>query len=381
MATSKLNLTRNELATFLKDQRQIRAFENLFGAVDEITLNSLDELRILIGYANNPVQENSFAADYLDFRRGAPHASRIGRLAWNDQDKTLDIGMDYDVVQQVGLEYYARVENTTGSTIPNGTAVGFVGVGANNQLSVAPYLADGSTPSLYILGIMTHDLPDSGEVGYCCTWGHVRDVDTSGFSVGDILYADPSTPGALTNVKPTAPNNVIPLAAVLSSDVNGELFVRPTIEQMQYYAVVEKTTNQSPASTNTEYLLTFDAVQIGNGITIGTPTSRIVVPESGLYQINANVQITSGSSNKKDVWVWLKQNGVAIPESARIVTSDVNNGYVLLSFTETVSLAANNYIEIAFAANDTDVTVENVAATGFAPAAPAVLLSITQVQQ
>lgn len=381
MATSKLNLTRNELATFLKDQRQIRAFENLFGAVDEITLNSLDELRVLIGYANNPVQENTLITDYIDLRSGVPNASRIRRLAWNDQDKTLDIGMDYDVVQQVGLEYYARVENTTGSTIPNGTAVGFVGVGANNQLSVAPYLADGSSPSLYILGIMTHDLPDSSELGYCCTWGHVRDVDTSAFSVGDILYADPATPGALTNVKPTAPNNVIPLAAVLSSDVNGEIFVRPTIEQMQYYAVVEKTTNQSPAATNTEYLLSFDAVQIGNGITIGTPTSRIVVPESGLYQVNASVQITSGSGSKKDVWVWVKRNGSTIPGSARIATSDVNNGYLTLSLSETVSLAAGGYIELAFAANNTNVTVENVAATGFAPAAPAVLLSITQVQQ
>ena len=82
--------------------------------------------------------------------------------------------MDYNVVQQVGLETYARVQNTTGVTIPNGSVVGFAGVGAGNQLLVTPYLADGSQPTLYILGVMTHDLPDTGQVGYCTTWGHVR---------------------------------------------------------------------------------------------------------------------------------------------------------------------------------------------------------------
>jgi hypothetical protein len=305
----------------------------------------------------------------------------MGTLAWNPTDQTVNLEMDYGVTQQIGQEVYARVGNTTGVTIPNGTVVGFAGATAN-ALLVAPYLADGSSPSLYILGVMTHDLPDSGEKGYCTTWGFVRDLDTSAFTVGDLLYASPSVAGALTNIKPTAPNNVIPIAACVISDAtSGVIFVRPTITQMQYYGVFSKTTDQTPAAINTEYLLTFDSAQISNGVVIGGTTSQIIVPQSGLYKFDATVQITSGSSSAKNVWVWFKKNGTAIANSARLVTSNVNNGYVPIALSETVSLAANEYVEMAFAADSTNVTIDNVAATAFAPAAPAIVLAVSQIQQ
>lgn len=329
-----------------------------------------------------PTQHNNFVdTNYVDFEQDAPFTRQIARMGWNATDQTLDLGMAYDVIQQIGQETYARVGNTTGVTIPNGTVVGFAGA-TSNALLVSPYLADGSTPSLYILGVMTHDLPDSGEKGYCTTWGFVRDLDTSAFSVGDILYASPTVAGEFTNVKPTAPDNVIPLAACITSNATtGVIFVRPTIEQMKYYGVFTKTTNQSPAVINTEYLLTFDNTQISNGVVIGGTTSQIVVPQSGLYQFDATVQLTSGSSSAKNVWVWFKKNGTAITNSARLVTSDINNGYIPIALNETVSLAANEYVEMAFAADSTNVTVDTVAATAFAPGAPAVVLSVTQVQQ
>lgn len=319
--------------------------------------------------------------NYLDFDTTPSYTDQTGRIGWNDVDQTLNIGMDYGVVQQVGEETYARVGNTTGVDIPNGTVVGFAGA-TSDALLVAPYLADGSSPTLYILGIMTHDLPDSGEKGYCTTWGFVRGLDTSGFSAGDILYASPSVAGALTNVKPTAPDNVIPIAACVTSDATaGVIFVRPTIEQMKYYGVFSKTSDQTPAVINTAYALTFDSTQISNGVVIGGTTSQIIVPVSGLYQFTATVQLSSGSSSAKNIWVWFRKNGTDIANSARIVTNDVNNGYVPIALSETISLDANEYVEIMFAADSTSVTVDSVASTAFAPAAPAVVLEVTQVQQ
>lgn len=431
MATQKLNLTRDQLATFLKNHEQIKQFEALFQVVDEVApasdtqgiqiiaesaqaaanealaqiLSLAQDSAIGAGVADQKATQaletlgrianalemlatapviqnnNSVVTDYIDLSESPAPTNETRRLAWNTTDRTVNIGMDYGVTQQIGQETYARVGNTTGATIPNGTVVGFAGA-TSNALLVAPYLADGSQPSLYILGIMTHDLPDSGEKGYCTTWGFVRDLDTSAFSSGDLLYASPTVAGTLTNIKPTAPDNVIPLAACVTSDAAiGVIFVRPTIQQMQYYGVFTKTTDQTPAVINTEYLLTFDNTQISNGVTIGGTTSRIIVPESGLYQFDATVQLTSGSSSAKNIWVWWKKNGTAIANSARLVTSDVNNGYIPIALNETVSLAANEYVELAFAADSTNVTVDNVAATVFAPGAPAIVLSVTQVQQ
>ena len=285
-------------------------------------------------------------------------------------------------IGQASRETFTLVQNSTGSTLPKGTVVGFAGVGAANLLSVQANLADGSTPSLYILGALDETIPDSGATGLCCVWGPVSGIDTSAFNVGDILYASPTVAGAFTNVKPTAPDNVIPMAAVLiKSATDGMIFVRPTIEQQKYYGEFTKTTDQTPASTNTDYALTFDNTEMAEGISIGSPASRIVVTQSGLYQFDATIQISSQNSNPKNIWLWFRKNGADIANTARLVTININNGYVPMALAEFFSLAANDYIELMFASNDTGITVDNVAATAFAPAAPAVVLAVTQIQQ
>jgi hypothetical protein len=308
-----------------------------------------------------------------------------GTMAWNQTEQTADLNMDYGVTQQIGLEYYARVENTTGVTIPNGTVVGFAGVGANNTIAVAPYLADGATPSLYVLGVMTHDLPNAGEIGYCTVWGHVKNLDTSAFNVGDILYASPSVAGGLTNVKPTAPENVIPIAAVLAVGVtDGEIFVRPTIEQEQYYGEFTKTgASTSPASANTSYAITWDNTEIANGVSI-VSGSQLTVVESGLYQFDVTLQLSSGNSNDKNVRFWFKKNGTNIANTTRIVTVNINNGFTPIALSDFFSLDAGDYVELWWQSDNTSVALVTDAAGGTAPndypAAPAGIVAVNQIQ-
>jgi hypothetical protein len=310
-----------------------------------------------------------------------------GDISWDPVNETAVLGLAYGVLQQIGEEWYARVQNDTGVEVPNGTVVCFAGVGEDKTLSIAPYVADGSIPSLYVLGVMTHDLPDTGNKGYATVWGHVRDLDTTGADVGetwaegDVLYASPTYAGKFTNTKPTAPNNCTPVAAVLSVDETaGEIFVRPTIEQQKYYGTFAKTTSQSPAAVDTPYTLTFDSISISNGVAIGAPTSRLVVPQSGLYKIDVSLQLSSSSSSAKTVWAWLRKNGADVANTARLVTVDTNGGYIPLAINEPLPLAAYDYVEVAFAANDTSVSVAPVASTAFAPGAPAATVSVTQVQ-
>jgi hypothetical protein len=380
MAVKRLGLTRDQLASFLQDFEQIKQFEKLFSTVDAISTSTADGLEALA-----PVIDNSanLVTDYIDFNTGAPHSARMGRAGWNAVDQTLDLGMEYGVIQQVGLEQYARVANFTGVTIPNGTVVGFAGAVPDSALSVAPYLANGATPSLYVVGVMTHDLPDTGDKGYCTTFGFVRDLDTSAFTLGDILYASPTVAGVFTNVKPTAPNNVVPVAAVLQvGTTDGIIFVRPTIEQQLYYGEFTKLDTQSPAATNTAYALVFTNTEIANGVSIGSPTSRIVIAQAGLYNISASVQITSTNSSQKAIWVWLRKNGTTnFPNSARVASITLNNGYVVVTLNEVFSLLASDFIEVMYASDSTAVSIATVAATAFAPAAPAVILAVTQTEQ
>ena len=428
----KLNLSRDQLSTFLTDQQQIRQFELLFATVDQIAPDVVNEVSIAASTAlatandalaqiralaqdtavddavlNAKVQQaldsiphladvlellavapviennNSTVTDYIDFKNDPPHVSRIRRMAWNDTDQTIDLGMEYNVIQQIGLEYYARVKNSTGVLIPNGTVVGFAGAVPASALSIAPYLANGATNTLYILGVMTHDLPDSGQKGYCTTWGFVRDLNTSAFTLGDLLYASPTVAGAFTNVKPTAPNNVVPVAVVLQvGTTDGIVFVRPTIQQQLYYGEFTKTNSQTPAAANTAYPLLFTNTEIANGVAIGTTTSEIEISHTGLYNIACSVQITSTNSSQKSIWVWLRLNGTTdFPNSARVASITLNNGYVVVALNEVYSLAAGDFIEVMYAADDTNMSIATVAATAFAPAAPAVILAVTQTEQ
>jgi hypothetical protein len=272
----------------------------------------------------------------------------------------------------------------TGSTIANGSVVGFSGVGANNVLSVTKYLANGATPTLYILGVMTHELPDSGEVGYCTTFGHVRGINTSSFSVGDILYASPTTAGAFTNVKPTAPDNVVPVAAVLKVGTSdGEIFVRPAIEQQYYFGQFTHNTTATPAAANTAYALAWDTSVIAEGVTLtGSPTTRMTVAHSGLYNFATRIQFSSSNSSIKKGWMWLRKNGTTnIGSSSAVGSLSDNGGYLVLSINDFVSLGVNDYVEVMWAVDDTALKPTTVAATAFHPAIPTAHAAVTQVQQ
>jgi hypothetical protein len=387
---AKTPITRDQLARFLNnDPESIRAFEKLFTQVDTLTntdivtiTQALEDLGLSQGAKDALIEQvggNIHKVDGVEFNVNQNIARQLGQASWNKTFQTLDLAMDSGVTQPIGQATYARVNNNTGSSIAKGAAVGFSGV-ATNALQVTPYLANGSTSSLTILGVMGHTLASGATNGYVVTWGFVDGIDTSAFTAGQILYCSTTVAGGLTATKPSSPNNIIPIAVcVVSSATVGVIFVRPTIDNAKSYGIFNKTTDQTPAAINTEYLLTFDSAEIGSGVSIGSPTSRIVVANTGSYEIEAVVQLTSTSASAKNIWVWFKKNGTAIADSARIVTESINNGYLQSSIHKHVQLSANDYIEVAFASDSLAVTVDNVAATAFAPASPAAILSVSEI--
>jgi len=156
-----------------------------------------------------------------------------GLLAWNEDWGTVDIGLHgSNAVLHVGQQVYYYAKNQTGAQIDKGTVVRFDGaLGASGHIKMAPFLADGTYPSEYIMGVTAHDILD-GDDGYVVHFGAVRGVDTAtpGWSAGDVVYASPTITGGLTSTTPSAPNNIILVAAVVNSHAqNGELFVRPTL--------------------------------------------------------------------------------------------------------------------------------------------------------
>jgi hypothetical protein len=80
--------------------------------------------------------------------------------------------------------------------------------------------------------------------------------------------------------------------------------------------------------------------------------------------------------------MWLKKNGTTnIGSSTAIGSLKDSGGYLVLQVNDFVSLAANDYIELMWAVDDTGLSPTNVAATAFAPSAPSAHVAVTQVQQ
>jgi len=152
-----------------------------------------------------------------------------GTLYWDSADgnQTLSLVMaNGDAVQQIGEEQYYRIKAS--APITEGQVVMFTGtVGASGALTGAP--ANGLTASTasYVMGIATHNMA-TNDWGYVTSFGLVRNIDTSAFASGDILYYDPTVAGGLTTTIPSAPNAKIQVCAVVYGASNGSLFVRPS---------------------------------------------------------------------------------------------------------------------------------------------------------
>jgi hypothetical protein len=354
MATFKL--TRDQLATFLKNQEQIKAFEGLFQSADIASPDTIDALQNATESAGASANSALAQVQYL-------------------------IDHDGETVQMV-------VQNATPTMIPKGTAVGFAGVDFNNRIQISPYLANGATDSLYFIGCATQNIIGYGS-GKVTLYGRITGINTSGipsgeaWASGDVLWASPTLSGLMTKIKPTAPDNVISVAAVLFSSVtDGQIMVRPTISLQEYYGEFTKTTTQTPAVAGDEYLVTWDVTDISNGVVIGSPASRIVVPVSGLYQVSADLQITCNVGAQRDVVAYFKKNGADVANSAYYQSIDINNGYTQITLSEFFSLNANDYLEVGFGVlGGLNISLSPIAATVNFPASPSAHLSILQVQQ
>lgn len=407
-----LKLPRDILAKFLPDHRSIVAFEKMFVEIDNNQNTNIDLINAisltaekagansdlamaLIDYFQDiadrlstntaqieqeiiqdvqPKYDQNPSFDYIDFDRNNGNSLQVGRMFYNEVDDTLNIVQKNGVVQQIGEEIFIQVTNSTGSTILNGSLVGLTGSGT----TVSLYNANGSVPPMYVLGVATHDIPN-GARGRLTQFGRVRDVNTSSFTTGDILYANPSVLGGLTSIKPTSPNMVIPVGVVVQAATLGQIFVRPILEQKRNFGAFAKTNNATLAAINTATPIALNSTISANGVALSG--NQIQVSQSGLYSFSVSFQLAATSSSIKDVYLWFRKNGVDLPNTAIIHSLESGTAKSVQSRTLNISLNANDYIELYWASPDTGVSLSAVAATAFSPAAPSVILNVNQVQQ
>jgi hypothetical protein len=286
MATQKLNLTRDQLATFLKNQEQIRQFEQLFKIADQVSpssdtpgieiqagqaqasanealaqivslakdaainagtadqkavealdsLNSIANSLALLAAAPVIQNNNSVATDYIDFNTTTPApAIKVGRVHWNG-GYTLNLEMTPNVNQAIGESQYYYIKAS--AAIAKGQLVMFDGsVGSSGVLKGKP--STGLTNGQLVMGVAAEAIANNG-FGLVSSFGLVRGFNTTGtpygetWADGDILYYNPSFPGGLTKNLHAAPIPHVVVAAVVNAATagSGSIFVRVQAEPL-----------------------------------------------------------------------------------------------------------------------------------------------------
>ncbi len=107
------------------------------------------------------------------------------------------------------------VTNKTGVSIPKGSAV-YINGAQGSKATVALALADPNIITSASIGITSQSIANNA-TGYVVIIGEIFNIDTSSFANGDKVYLSPTTPGGLTTIIPTSPNNVVFIGTVTNS--------------------------------------------------------------------------------------------------------------------------------------------------------------------
>lgn len=141
------------------------------------------------------------------------------------------------------------------------------------------------------------------------------------------------------------------------------------------------TADQTAGATSTEYIMTVNNTDYSQDISV-VDSKKFTVKYGGFYNLQFSAQFKhrtgGGGGAGTAVWVWLKKNGTSVPSSATRL--NIQSGdYSVAAWNFFSQLEDNDYLELAWSVNTTDIAVEYETATSPAPAVPSLIVTMNQI--
>ena len=137
------------------------------------------------------------------------------------------------------------------------------------------------------------------------------------------------------------------------------------------------TVDQTASVINTAYALQFENTYLGEAISIAG--TQITPLYSGVYNFELSVELTSGSASSKELSFWVRRSGVDIANTARLHVVAGSGGVDDFTYSFTIDIQAGQYLELMWATDDLNITVDYKAAASPRPAVPSTLLTVVFV--
>ena len=137
------------------------------------------------------------------------------------------------------------------------------------------------------------------------------------------------------------------------------------------------TADQTLAAINTGYPITFNQTYLNNFVALQTAsTSKIEVAVGGVYNFQLSAQLKSTNASAKDVQIWIKRGTTTIGYSGHRYTVEGSDNHMNVNWIFDIDLAANEYIEMYWGADDTAVTMEAIPASAPYPAVASAVMAV-----
>ena len=141
------------------------------------------------------------------------------------------------------------------------------------------------------------------------------------------------------------------------------------------YVMLMSNQDQANAGATSENIVTFNQIVLNNGITVQDST-KIRFDYSGQYLVNFRLQVVNKSNAVKEFEVWAKNSGTNYPLSNTRFDVPARKslsiyGHTVANVAGIFTVDANEYLELAWWGEDTDVELEHYAA-GTSPVRPEV---------
>lgn len=135
------------------------------------------------------------------------------------------------------------------------------------------------------------------------------------------------------------------------------------------------TVDQPIPLANTAYPVVYNATYLSNAVSLST-TSRILIGIGGIYNFQYSGQLQSTNSSAKNVFLWIRRNGVDIGYSCRAYSLSGSNTYAPIAYTFDIDMQVGEYLELMISASDASVQLAAEPASSPHPGIPSSVMSV-----
>lgn len=112
---------------------------------------------------------------------------------------------------------------------------------------------------------------------------------------------------------------------------------------------------------------------------VSKDTNRIYVAETAVYNIQFSAQLDHLGGGNTEVYIWIRVNGVNVPNSASKVVIAGPNDEKVAAWNWVLTLSEGDYFEIAWQSPSLNTVLLAIPASGNIPEVPSVIITVTWV--